>query len=190
MKKTFEDFSNIFFWNFKRMDNANYNFSIAETLFEIKNKNHSLQLNKPITLLLVSIIECILYDFIQRIQGHVHEAIPNIDEKIINDTRNKTCEKFNVLIAHIEKHDLLDISNNPEIYSNLNSAQILRNRIHIQNQHKQLDKDETKIWTDANVLLISNLLENICRVFSSMYPRPKRELISISDFPKPWINGS
>lgn len=166
------------------MDNVNYNFEIITTLFNLKSKHSISDLNKPITLLLASIIECILYDFVRRVTEHRHELIPGLDEKIIDDTREKICDQFEPLIAHVRKHNLL--VSEPSFYEDLDYIRKLRNRIHIQNRQNQLDKDESKIWTNRNVLMASKSLEKICDVLCNSYPRPKRELISIDDFPRPW----
>lgn len=184
--KDFSEFTAIFFWDFKRMDNVNYNFKIVEILFKLKNS----ELNKPIILLLAAIIECILYDFVRRVTEHSGETISIIDESVVDDTRNKTCDQFEPLIAHVRKHNLLQHNlleeNNP--YETLDYVRKLRNRIHIQNRNQQLDKDERNIWTNQDVLKASNSLEKICGVLCGSYPRPNRKFISMTSFPRPWHN--
>ncbi len=188
MAKSFSEYTSVFFWDFKRMDNVNYNFQIIETLFKIKmNHDGNEQLNKPIILILAAIIECILYDFIRRVTEHRKELIPGLDEKIIDDTRDKICDQFEPLIAHARKHDLLQ-DNHGKIYQDLDFIRKLRNRIHIQNRQEQLDRDEFKIWTDANIMLASQALEKVCDTLCNTYPRPNEELISMIDFPRPWQN--
>lgn len=186
MAKNFSDYTAIFFWDFKRMDNVNYNFQIIEELFKIKiNNNENTQLNKPIILILTAIIECILYDFVRRVTEHRKELIQGLDEEIIDDTRNKICDQFEPLIAHAKKHNLLQ-DDQGKIYQDLDFIRKLRNRIHIQNRQNQLDRDEYKIWTDTNVVMASEALEKICDTLCNIYPRPNRELISMIDFPRPW----
>jgi hypothetical protein len=194
MKREFSEYTYIFFWDFKRMDNVNYNFTIVETLFNLKKEcTEDHLLNKTIIIILASIIECIIYDFIRRVNEYRQELIPGIDvidEAFVDDTRNKICDQFEPLIAHIKKHDLLGASEEDNVYQDLDFIRRLRNRIHIQNRQQQLDKDEPKILTNENVLLTSNLLEKICDVLCNSYPRPDRELISIVNFPRPWVQIS
>ena len=71
MTRDFADYTNIFFWDFKRIDNVNYNYEIVEKFYKVKKENNnSKYFNKPIILLLASIIECILYDFVKRVNEH------------------------------------------------------------------------------------------------------------------------
>jgi hypothetical protein len=183
--RDFSDFTAIFFWDFKRMDNVNYNFKIVKALFNLRN-HHSPELNKPIILLLAAIIECILYDFVRRVTEHRRELIPGIDESVIDDTRNKICDQFEPLIAHVRKHNLLESTKENGLYETLDYIRKLRNRIHIQNRQQQLDKDEANIWTDEDVQKASSSLEKVCEVLCNSYPRPSRELIPMTDFPRPW----
>jgi hypothetical protein len=191
MKREFSEYTYIFFWDFKRMDNVNYNFTIVEMLFNLKKEStEGHLLNKTIIIILASIIECIIYDFIRRVNEYRQELIPGIDEEFVDDTRNKICDQFEPLIAHIKKHDLLGSSEEDNVYQDLDFIRRLRNRIHIQNRQHQLDKDEPKIWTNENVLLTSNQLEKICGVLCNSYPRPGRDLISMVNFPRPWVQIS
>ena len=61
MPRPFSDFTNQFFWDFKRMDNVNYNFEIIETLYTAKKATgNDGRFNKPIVVLIMGIIECVL----------------------------------------------------------------------------------------------------------------------------------
>jgi hypothetical protein len=183
----FSEFADLFFWDFKRMDNVNYNFQILEMLSRLKKeKNNSPLFNKSIVLQLISIIECILYDLIRRIAEHSHERIPFLDPEAITHTKSKTLDEFNAIISHIKKHNYLDVPKDGKLYVELESLRILRNRIHIQNHPKKLDKDECNIWTEANIVLAGRVLRDVVDVLISKYPRPGRTLVSISGFPNPW----
>ncbi len=187
MSRSFSDYTNVFFWSFKRMDNVNYNFTIIEALFEAKKINGTpSHFNKPIIILMVSIIECILYDFIQRIYQHVHETIPNLEVEAVSDTRSKKLDQLEVLIAHARKNNLLR-SVNEDIYNVLDYLRKVRNRIHIHNAQQQLDDDEYKIFTGINLEMACQMLIKVCEVLCHVYPRPNREFVSMVDFPKPWI---
>ncbi len=187
MSRPFSDYTNVFFWNFKRMDNVNYNFEIVEILYKSKKQNgNNNYFNKPIILIIISMIECILYDFVRRVNEHSNEIIPNIDSTVVFDTRTKIIDQLEPLIAYIRKNNLLRISGNDSIYDDLGYLRKARNRIHIQNMQQQLSEDEFNVFTNSCLKLSEKSLERICEVLCHVYPRPNREFCSMSDFPRPW----
>lgn len=187
MARPFSDYTNVFFWDFKRMDNTNYNFEIIEILYAAKKQsNNERRFNKPITLILVSIIECIIYDFVRRVTEHSNEKIPNLDDDIVSDTRAKSLDQLEPLIAHIRKNNLLRISGNDSIYDDLEHLRKVRNRIHIQNTQQQLDRDEPDVFISDNLSLAEKCLERVCEVLCHVYPRPNQAFCSMSDFPRVW----
>lgn len=188
MLRKFSDYTNVFFWSFKRMDNANYNFQIVEILCGAKKRNsNNLLFNKPIIVLIVSIIECVLYDFIQRVNEHSAETIPNLEEAIVLDTKAKILDQLEPLIAHVQKNNLLRTTPGDNIYSDLDHLRQVRNRIHIQNAQQQLDKDEYNVFTNENLRIAGETLERVCEVLCHVYPRPNRDFVPMSDFPHPWL---
>jgi len=188
MPRSFSDYTNVFFWDFKRMDNVNYNFQITELLCRVKKQNGNNPLfNKPIILLTVATIECILYDFIKRVTEYSAEEIPNLEEEAILDTRAKTIDQLEVLIAHARKNNLLRASPQDNLYDALTHLRKIRNRIHIQNEPQQLDRDEYRVFTDTALQKAGTCLERICEVLCHVYPRPNREFVSMADFPRPWL---
>lgn len=58
------------------MDNVDHNFTIIQHLLD----TGSLMIFKPVIILTASIIECILYDFLTRIQEHSYEKVENLSE--------------------------------------------------------------------------------------------------------------
>lgn len=187
MFRTFSEYTNVFFWDFKRMDNANYNFDILVTLCTAKKSSSSNpHFNRPILIQIVAIIECTLYDFVRRVNGHRGEIIPNIDQTTIENTRTKTLDEFEPLIAHVRKNNLFRCSAGDPIYNDLDTLRRIRNRVHIQDRQQQLDRDEYKVWTNDNIELAGKILERIIEVLCHVYPRPKRDFVSITDFPRPW----
>lgn len=189
MSRPFSDYTNVFFWDFKKMDNVNYNFGIVEKLYTVKKQNGSNSFfNKPIIIAILSIIECILYDFVRRVNEHSNEKIPNLDDAFVANTKIKTLEHFEPLIVHIKKNNLLRISNKDSIYDELDHLRKVRNRIHIQNIQQQLDRDECNVFTEDNLKLAEKSLERICEILCHVYPRPDREFCSMSDFPRPWLS--
>jgi len=189
MSKPFSDFTGVFFWDFKRMDNVNYNFKILELLYKTKKRDSSRLFNKPILVTLVSIIECALYDFVKRVDQHRGEVVPNLDKIAVIDSRRKTyTDQLETIIAYIKKHDLLRASEdeNPDIYDILDFLRKIRNRLHIQNSQNFLDENEYKIWTEKNLHLGEKALERVCEVLCHVYPRPGSNFYSMSDFPRVW----
>lgn len=178
----FEDYTQVFFWDFKRMDNVNYNWKILIELFALRKGNNSL-LNKAIIVITISIIECIIYDFICRIKEHTRERIPNLNDKKIYDTKTKEIgDKFGKLISHAKKHNYLQ---DETIYDKLDKLRKIRNRVHIQDMNGELNRDEEYIWTDANVKMAGKTLKLICKIFCEEHPRianPK----NMDDFPELW----
>lgn len=84
-------FLGIFFWDFKRLDNTVYTFEILSYLYELREKENDSYikkyLNKPLVILNVSIAECIMFDFKERIRQHSNERIPNLTLRKINNIK-------------------------------------------------------------------------------------------------------
>jgi len=107
------------------MDNAEYNFKIIINLFEVKKNQVTEIYNKPITILIISTIECILYDLVSRIKEHRHENMPQLSKKSIIVSRNKKLDEFGKVINHVKKYSYLGDDSN--IYTALDSLRIIRN---------------------------------------------------------------
>jgi hypothetical protein len=187
MPRSFKDYTGQFFWNFKRMDNVNYNFRILEILYSARkqNKNNAL-LIKPIIIIIISIMECMLYDFIERIQGHTADRIPNLAESIISYIRGKKIDDFEKIIRQIEKQNLLRASISDTIYSDLDLLRKIRNRVHIQDKEHQLDKDDYSVFNEENLHLAERTFERLCEILCNTYPRWNKQPLPMSDFPRPW----
>ncbi len=183
------EISKIFFsfiWNYKNGDNILYNFDVLNILYksrfnaDVKDRQ---SFNKPITLIISSIIECIIVDFIDRIKGHRRELIPNLSEKQIRDcrykgrgkdTREKRYKEFNHFIQAVQKNEIF--GEEIIIYRALDFLRKIRNRIHIQNSHNNdLPKDEIAVFTDKNLELAETLLDIITKKMLHDYYRPHRE---------------
>lgn len=181
----FDQYSYVFFWNYKRMDNSNYNFRIVEALCYAKNNcNNNELFNKPITIIIMAIVECILFDFIKRVNEHNIERIPNLDQSVINKTRSKTLKMFKHIITHAKKYNLMLLENK---YDEIDELRELRNRVHIQNDTCSFDKNEYKLWNDKNAQRAGRILKEICEILCNYYPRPGKEIPNIEHFPQPWL---
>lgn len=191
MPRDFSEYTMQFFWDFKKMDNVNYNFQIVETLYDARRTSSKKDLfNKPITLILVSITECLLEDFVVRIRTHVSDVIPNLPQRIILSIKGLQMDQFEHIIAQARKHNLLRVAVNDTIYDDLEYLRLARNRIHIQNTRdlgQRLDKDEILVFTDTTRERAEKIFERTCEILCNVHPRWGNVPIPMVDFPRPWI---
>ncbi len=186
----FNDYCEVVFWDFERKKNTVYNFEIIEFLIEdaIKSKYQSYYY-KPIIILLMAIIECILYDFLWRVKQATIEgvSVTNNQKREIEST-----DIPNALQNYLDiclKRKLLG-SESSDIYSRIQKNIEYRNRIHIQNRKKYLPEKECKLWTKHKVLTTGNLLRDIVIYLCKKYPRPIKfhSNPDLKFFPTPWYN--
>lgn len=189
MSLPFSNFTAQFFWDFKKMDNANYNFEIIELLYKAKKENNNdKHFNKPIIILIMAIIECSLYDLMKRINQHRTDSFPNITQPIIDYFRgSKETDELKILIPRIKSNNFLRAPNGDNLYDDLEHLRRVRNRIHIQNKYYVLDKDEHKVFTNSELLKAQECLEKVYEALCNVYPRWQNEPIPMSDFPRPWL---
>jgi len=184
-----------FIWQFKKGDNIIFNFKILWALYEAKAVNSDPMLfNKPILISIASIIECILDDFVQRIQQRTRDPLPNITSQIIHAFKYR--EKGGVLevnkiesLAHYllqaERHNLFD--QKKEFYENLWILKNSRDRVHIQNKKYTLEADEYKVFNDERLKLSEDILEIVIEKMISKFPRSSSPTgHDINQFPFPW----
>lgn len=183
----FKGYLECFFWDFKRMDNVDHNFTIIQ---HILNTN-SLMVFKPVIVLTASIIECILYDFLTRIQEHSREKIVNLSTNEIALIKNK--ELPNAFYNYIQLYKKHSIFNNCEgLYAKMEKICEMRNRIHIQNLKQQPPVKEYEIWNKKNAIETGEVLRCIVLYLAKNHPRPDHfhdaPDISEDKFPFPWDN--
>ncbi len=180
-----------FIWTFKKGDNIVYNFDILWALYEAKKHytGNKMLYNKPITLILISIIECILDDFVRRIQNRASDPLPNITQEVIKDFKYKKqgqsyavkkLEKFGHYINIIEKHKIFGDTQN--FYKILHFLRDVRNKIHIQ----ESSVDENRVFTEKNLKFSEQALEIIIKYMVEKYPRCDGE-VRADDIPYPWL---
>jgi len=189
MPRPFSEYTGQFFWDFKRMDNVNYNFSIVEILYTAKKANrNNTHFNKPITILLIAMIECMLYDLIIRIRTHMNDPFPNMNWSIVSFFRGKReTDELKVIITNIQAQNLLRANPGDTIYADLEHLRCVRNRVHIQNRWNTLDRDEPRVFTDAELQTAEQCFEKVCEVLCNVYPRWNKQPLPMVDFPRPWI---
>lgn len=181
----------VFIWDFKKGDNIIYNFEILKALYEAKKhyKGNKILYNKPITIIIISIIECILDDFVNRIKRRWQDSLPNITPDVIDDFKYikkglsleiKKLEKFTHYIDIVKKHNIF--GENENFYEALSLLRDVRNKVHIQDSKE----NESKFFTERNLKLSEKVLERMIKYMIEIYPRwGKKE--DASDIPYPWI---
>lgn len=191
----FQIYFSRFFWDFRRKDNVIYNFEIVKALIlasiSYKPDKHREHFYKPIFIIMMSIIECILYDFLIRIPGATQEGVPNLNQTdidLIKDTNIPN--KLVSLIEICKKYELLAKRNDP-IYESIRTFANIRNRIHIQNVKGEKPPHEVDLWTTSLVKGCGNLLKDICLIMCDKYPRPEHIHLELAvprpiSFPEPW----
>ena len=189
MAKPFSDFSGQFFWDFKRMDNVNYNFEIIECLYVAKKVNRDDdRFNKPIIVLIMAIIECTLYDFLVRINQYQTDPFPNIAQAAVAYIRNTNeTDALRIIIPKIQSQNLLRTTSTDNLYNDLEHLRKIRNRLHIQNKYAMLPRDESRVFTDIELMRAQDCLEKIYNVLCNVYPRWRNQPILMTDFPRPWL---
>ncbi len=179
-----EAITDTFMWSFKKGDNIIYNLEVVWELYEAKARSvDKRKYNKPITVILVSIIECILDDFTNRIRGHVNDTVPNISQSDIVMFRTKKYDKLEQYIAASKK---LDLFNQPaSFYDSMDVLRKARNRIHVQNSKNQLAADEFNVFTDALLAKAQQAVEVVLATMIVVFPRNGRT-IAPNSVPLPW----
>ncbi len=186
----FPEYSKVIFWDYKRRDNTDYNFQILETMISaLKSSPQPKYFYKPIFLIMVSIIECTLYDFFLKIQEHKYEKIPNLSEEekegIQNTNIPNQLGSFNDIC---KKYQFL--GRETEIYEKIKIISNTRNRIHIQNIKFHKPSDESHLWNKDILKKCGNILKEVFIIMCEKYPRHENttnhENPSTSNFPEPW----
>lgn len=179
-----EAITGTFIWSFKKGDNIIYNLEIVWELYEAKARStDKRKYNKPIIVILVSIIECILDDFAYRIRGHVNDTVPNISQPDIAEFRTKKYDKLEHYIAASKKFNLF---NKPDsFYVLMDELRQARNRVHIQNSKNQLNADEYNVFTDALLTKAQLVFKIVLNTMIVKYPRHGRT-IALHSITLPW----
>jgi len=173
---------------FKTGDNINYNLNCLRELYEAQRASPAQNKHlfcKPITLILVSIIEALLHDLFFRIVNYTNEGIKNIASETLKKIRNKKIDQLETYVASAKKYNLLDAIGTG-LYDHLDSLRKLRNRIHIQNTKYYHPLDESRAFTMAQQRIAEEVLERILKLSSEKYQRPDHARGFINDFELPW----
>lgn len=193
-KRIIQDHLGKFFWDFKRMDNTVYNLIILNELYKLRKLSFNKGLLiKPIITLNISIIECIVFDFMKRIKEHTQEKIPGLSEHTINliKNRNSLWKKKPLNLNHflplLREYNLLNIKiERTDVYDDLVQLNSIRNRIHIQNEFEFKPRDEKNLYTNDILDQTEFSLMMIITAMMKFYPRPWENTSDHETFPYPW----
>jgi len=190
MTRVFKEYTDVFFWNFKRGDNVNYNFEIIEKLYEAKRRfEGDTKFNKPIIILFMAIVECAFFDYFYRVKEHVYELIPNLAMETIGYIRSLgKADLFGTLIIRVRSQNILKVLKDDSLYDDLDLLGKVRNRVHIQNKHGELEKDEANVFTDARLKMAERAFVRTITILETNYPRKDMQPLPMNEFPCPWEN--
>jgi hypothetical protein len=176
-----------FIGDFKTGDNVNCNIATLELLYEYSTIGYSQRryLRKPITIIIVSIIEAVLHDFHMRAKFFTREGVASLADQVIDHIRGRQQEDFEKYIASARKHDLLN-SPNGGLYQTLDELRRLRNRVHIQNAGRDFEPDETLAFSEERKILGEQALEYTCKIMSANHARSPQVGGYVQDFRFPW----
>ncbi len=160
-----------FIWNFKTGDNIVYNLEVIDRIYELNDSDGGRQniLIKPIVVLGVSVIECILSDFVYRVSGRVRDPLPILTEDQIKDFKTKKRDKLEHYIAVARKHSLFGFDES--LCSDLQILRIARNRVHIQNSKGDGPVDEGELFTPELLRMFEKIFEEVLKTMMEKFPR-------------------
>lgn len=183
-----------FVWSFKHGDNIMYNFTVLQALY-LAQRSATPEgiLNKPITILLVSIIEAILIDFLSRIDQATNHLPANVNRETLDNLKQEIESKkrpvkvedefgeriylrrklyqFNEIIGLLKKYELFGNTDEP-IYDDLTSFGCLRNRVHIENYHRNFEDKENKVFTKKRLVELERVLGDLWTKMTNDFKRP------------------
>ena len=181
------ELSGDFFGDFKLGDNVVYNLDILGVLYTTQRQQAELadHLRKPIILILGSIAEALLHDLFQRIKHNTREGVSGIAKEVLLNERTKSRDKFETLIAGAKKLELLG-DQNERFYDRLNGLRLARNRIHIQDTDRRLDRNERNVYTQDLQLEAEELVEVVIRTLAARFSRPTHAQGFVGVLKLPW----
>ena len=180
--------SSNFIGSFKLGDNIVYNLEILSEFYSNQNSGNVRQqklMRKPIIVLIASIAEAILFDLYLRIENFTREGVPNIPEAVLEEIRTKTLDQFAKYIDNSKSKNLL--VGCPDIYDNLHTLRMLRNRIHIQNSKNHFEPDDEAAFTSDRQNTAEITLECLMKIMERDYTRSGVGSF-VDDFVLPWCD--
>lgn len=168
-----------FMWSFRRGDDLYYNYRVLQELVVVRKETTRYHLNKAIIVFTASIIECIIYDFFNRIlHSKKGDHVPNLKSETIDHFKKweKKCPeilrkvKFRNLIDKFRKYEILG-DKSKSIYNDLEDLSSDRNRIHIQDQQGRQPREDIFSWSDEQCNRFLSLFYELCEHLSQNHDR-------------------
>ncbi|MGB8402094.1 hypothetical protein [Bradyrhizobium sp.] len=132
-------------------------------------------------------MDCLaLHDFYFRCNQYRWERVANLADEFISYIRVKKISKLSQYIFSAKKHDLFGAADSA-LYDELELLNRLRNRLHIQNENKDLEPDESAAFTVQRKELAERVLEQVLKTLSLKYPRPDHIAGWVRDFECDWV---
>ncbi len=171
--------------NFKIGDNINYNLKILKLLYEnYNNHQNGKLLVKPIVIINTSIIEALLFDFIE---NRIRKAnrTEMLFENILEVLKSKKLDKFEHYISQAKKYDFFSMKDT-DFYNAMDSLRKKRNRVHIQNSKFDVPSNESEIFNIKSKELSEKVLEKTLTTLLDEYSRREEYHNYVEDFHLPW----
>ena len=193
MKATQELFE--FVWDFKHGDNIVYNFEVLRSLYNARDNDPQPNLlNKPITISIVSIVEAILVDFLARIDQATSHLPAGIDIQTLTDIKSEIEKQkkpvklddeilgeqiylkrkmyhFNEIVGIFKKYEVFG-GKDDDIYEQLSTFGAIRNRVHIENYHRNFEERENLVFTSKRLEALEEVLRSLWLKMKVDYRRP------------------
>lgn len=179
--------SSNFIGTFKIGDNIHYNLRVLVILyqqFEAGDNETKRLLCKPISVLIISIIEAVLYDFYLRCRMFTREGVATLAESALHYFRTLEKDEFYTAIESAKNHKLFGATE--DFYAQLHELRKLRNRVHIQNKKNDLERDDRNAFTIDRKNKSEGALEAVMKILSRDHPRPAHIQGILDDFQLPW----
>ena len=176
-------------WNFLKGDNLVENYDSVWTIYNVgrdENGNLNPDLIKPVVILLMAIVECILDDFVHRLNGRTNDPIQNITQEQLDDFKTKRRDQLEAYIAAAKKHNLFCVLVDSNLYDNLDMLRKARNRIHIQNRKNLLQEREHNVFTQTTLHTAELCFEEVVKSMMERYYRWGSPNKTPEDMIYPW----
>ena len=167
-------FSTSFVRDYKTGDNIGLNIQSICALRKAREtfpSGEKWKFNKPIVLMIVGVIEACLFEIVARARFNTREGVPNITQKQLAGVQRSKKGGFDFLVQTCKQLKILGPIHS-EIYPILLELARLRDRIHIQNEHRFQPRCERKAFTDERVFRAEKCLEIVLAHLSTNYGRP------------------
>lgn len=102
--------------------------------------------------------------------------------KILTDIRKNKINIFCAFIKTAKEHNIFNVEEQ-SLYDDLDILRRLRNRIHIQNERNEFERDEDHAFSIDRKILAEKTLEKIMRLMSRKHNRGMK---AVDHFILPW----